>query len=243
MTTLTGFEPLTMYTNGSMAAFQFRISSISPTSPQLSLPCHILPLSSNQIQFQSRSHSGMPPGSSNTPPRALPRSAWPWTKTKSLEPRPSDEPLSDTWCGKLRFVFPFINICTTSNTCPALPEYLNDIVTMFTHWQVGILDDDGLFQSFHTHNFNVAGDLMARYRIINNYSYSWWKDQFDLLPFEMPNRIPLDKVIQLYREHEQQVLALTIQQPAGYLLLPDLCRHEVGPDPLLTNLRVIKDDL
>ncbi|KAG0691964.1 hypothetical protein DFH29DRAFT_883337 [Suillus ampliporus] len=124
-----------------------------------------------------------------------------------------------------RFVFPFINICVTSNTCPALPEYLNDIVMMFTHWQ-----------SFHTHNFNVAGDLMACYRIINNYSYSWWKDWFDLLPFEMPNRIPLDEVIQLYREHEQQV-------PAGYLLLPDLRRHEVGPDPLLTNLHVIKDDL
>ncbi|KAG0695405.1 hypothetical protein DFH29DRAFT_1005479 [Suillus ampliporus] len=135
-----------------------------------------------------------------------------------------------------RFVFPFINICVTSNTCLALPEYLNDIVMMFTHWQVGILDDDGLFQSFHTHNLNVAGDLMARYRIINNYSYSWWKDRFDLLPFEMPNHIPLDEVIQLYQEHEQQV-------PAGYLLLPDLRRHEVSPDPLLTNLRVIKDDL
>ncbi|KAG0692921.1 hypothetical protein DFH29DRAFT_1007922 [Suillus ampliporus] len=82
----------------------------------------------------------------------------------------------------------------------------------------------------------MAGDLMARYQIVTNYSYSWWKDWFDLLLFKMPNRIPLDEVIQLYREHEQQV-------PAGYLLLPDLRRHEVGPNPLLTNLWVIKDDL
>ncbi|KAG0701034.1 hypothetical protein DFH29DRAFT_1000628 [Suillus ampliporus] len=78
----------------------------------------------------------------------------------------------------------------------------------------------------------VAGDLMAHYRVVTNYSYSWWKDQFDLLLFEMPNRIPLDEVVQLYQEHEQQVLALTIQQPAGYLLLPDLRRHEVIKDDL-----------
>ncbi|KAG1738077.1 uncharacterized protein EDB91DRAFT_1249373 [Suillus paluster] len=123
-----------------------------------------------------------------------------------------------------RFVFPYINICATSNTSPALPEYLNEIVTMLTHWQVGIVDDDGLFQLFHTHQFNMAGDLMVRYRIVSDYAYSWWNDRFNVRPFEMPIRVP-------------------VEEPAAYLLLLEMRRHDVSQDPMLTNLRVIKDNL
>ncbi|KAG1743976.1 uncharacterized protein EDB91DRAFT_1246860 [Suillus paluster] len=135
-----------------------------------------------------------------------------------------------------RFVFPYINIYATSNTSPALPEYLNKVVMMLTHWQVGIVDDDGLFRLFHTHQFNMAGDLMVRYRIVSNYAYSWWNDQFDVHLFEMPIHVPVEEVIRLYKRHMQQL-------PAAYLLLPEMCRHDIGLDPLLTNLRVIKDNL
>ncbi|KAG1752337.1 uncharacterized protein EDB91DRAFT_1243115 [Suillus paluster] len=134
------------------------------------------------------------------------------------------------------FVFPYINICATSNTSLALPEYLNGVVTMLTHWQVGIVDDNGLFRLFHTHQFNMAGDLMVCYQIVSNYAYSWWNDQFDVHLFEMPNHVPVEEVIQLYKHHMQQL-------PAAYLLLPEMHRHDVGPDPLLTNLWVIKDNL
>ncbi|KAG1726349.1 uncharacterized protein EDB91DRAFT_1086802 [Suillus paluster] len=109
-----------------------------------------------------------------------------------------------------RFVFPYINICATSDTSPALLENLNEVVTMLTHWQVEIADDDDLFRLFHTHQFNMAGNLMVCYQIVSNYAYSWWNDQFN---------------------------------PVAYFLWPEMCRHDVSPDPLLTNLQVIKDNL
>ncbi|KAG1721901.1 uncharacterized protein EDB91DRAFT_1256306 [Suillus paluster] len=120
------------------------------------------------------------------------------------------------WSGKprhtsQRFVFPYINICATSNTSPALLEYLNEVVMMLTHWQVGIMDDDGLFQLFHTHQFNMAGDLM----VATGSSPT------------MPTVGGMTGSTSL----------------AAYLLLPEMRRHDVGPDPLLTNLRVIKDNL
>jgi hypothetical protein len=107
-----------------------------------------------------------------------------------------------------RFVFPFINICATNNTSPALPEYLNDVVKMLIEWQVGVLDDDGLWQKFWTHKFDVSGDLMARYRVVKVYQYSWWKDRFDLTPFEMPTRITPDEIRDLYQHHGQQMVSL-----------------------------------
>ncbi|KAG1771386.1 hypothetical protein EV702DRAFT_1049008 [Suillus placidus] len=86
-----------------------------------------------------------------------------------------------------RFVFLFINMCATSNTSPALPEYLNEVMKMLMSWQMGMMDDDGLFQQFHTHQFDM----------LSNYTGT------------MRNRW-----------------------------------YEAGPDPLLTNLRVvIRDDL
>ncbi|KAG1725097.1 hypothetical protein EDB19DRAFT_1915215 [Suillus lakei] len=135
-----------------------------------------------------------------------------------------------------RFIFPFINLCATTNTSPALPEYLNDVVTMITQWQLGILDDDGLFQTFHMSRINMTGNLMARYQVITNYSYSWWKDWFDMLPWEMPNRITVEEVQELCQHHEQQL-------PAGYLLLVDRHKPKVGVNPLLTNLRTMRGDL
>jgi hypothetical protein len=93
-----------------------------------------------------------------------------------------------------RFVFPFINICATSNTSPALPEYLNDVVKMLTEWQVGLSDDEGLFHTFSTNQPDIAGDLMSRYWVISTFAYSWWKDRFDSIPFEMPHRITLEEV-------------------------------------------------
>ncbi|KAG1847042.1 hypothetical protein F4604DRAFT_1936081 [Suillus subluteus] len=135
-----------------------------------------------------------------------------------------------------RFVFPFINICALSNTAPALPKYLNDIVKMLTEWQVGLLDDDDLFRRFWTHNMNIPGDIMARYRMVSVFLYSWWKDRFDLIPFEMPHRISLEEVKDLCLAHVDQM-------PAGYLLIPDMKRHKGGMDPLLNNLWIIKDDL
>ncbi|KAG1778653.1 hypothetical protein EV702DRAFT_1196166 [Suillus placidus] len=135
-----------------------------------------------------------------------------------------------------RFVFPFINMCATNNTPPCLPEYLNQIVKMLTSWQIGVLDNPGLFQEFVTHRFDILGDLMARYRTVAIYQYGWWKDRIDLLLFEMPSRIPLDEVLELYHAHIQQT-------PAAHMLLPDIRRHASGPDPLVNNLRVIRDDL
>ncbi|KAG2756764.1 hypothetical protein P692DRAFT_201800228 [Suillus brevipes Sb2] len=45
-----------------------------------------------------------------------------------------------------KFVFPFINICTNSNTSPALPEYLNDVMKMLTEWQsVAFAGDKGVY--------------------------------------------------------------------------------------------------
>ncbi|KAG1849006.1 hypothetical protein F4604DRAFT_1935086 [Suillus subluteus] len=77
---------------------------------------------------------------------------------------------------------------------------------------------------------------MVQYWNVRIYQYTWWKDQFDLMPFEVPDRITMWEVLLLCNTHIQQT-------PATYILMPDICRHAVGPDPLLNNLRVIRDDL
>ncbi|KAG1875399.1 hypothetical protein DFJ58DRAFT_836037 [Suillus subalutaceus] len=100
---------------------------------------------------------------------------------------------------------------------PSPAQVSRDIVKMLTEWQVGILDNDDLFCRFWTHNMNIPGDIMACYRM--------WKDWFDLIPFEMPNHISLEKVKKLCMAHMDQM------------------RYKGGMDPLLTNLWVIKDDL
>ncbi|KAG2738381.1 hypothetical protein P692DRAFT_201812142 [Suillus brevipes Sb2] len=137
-----------------------------------------------------------------------------------------------------KFVFLFINICATSNTSPALPEYLNDVVKMLTEWQVGLLDDKDLFHTFSTNRSDIAGNLMSRYRVVSTFAYSWWKDRFDLIPFEMPHRITLEEVQELYQAHASQM-------PSGYMLLPDVRRSAGmgGPDPLIVNLRGLREDL
>ncbi|KAG1884391.1 hypothetical protein F4604DRAFT_1919570 [Suillus subluteus] len=121
-----------------------------------------------------------------------------------------------------------------------LPEYLNDIVILLMSWQVGMLDDEGLFTKFFDHEVNMPGEshLLASYRIVPVCQYSWWKDRFDVIPFQMPDCITPGKVIKLYREHAKQL-------PFGHLLCMQDHTHEpgLGPDPLLTNLRVIRDDL
>ncbi|KAG1760815.1 hypothetical protein EDD22DRAFT_954643 [Suillus occidentalis] len=109
-----------------------------------------------------------------------------------------------------KFVFPFINICATSNTSPTLLKYLNNVVKMLR-----VAD--------------IAGDLMSRYRVILTFAYSWWKDCFDLIPFEMPHHITLEEVRELYQAHALQMLS-------GYMLLPDV-RRSAGmgsPDPLIS---------
>ncbi|KAG2745951.1 hypothetical protein P692DRAFT_201868136 [Suillus brevipes Sb2] len=83
-----------------------------------------------------------------------------------------------------KFVFPFINICATSNTSSTLPEYLNDVVK--TH--------------------RVTGDLVSWYRVLV-FTYSWWKDHFDLIPFEIPHHITLKEVQELYQAHAAQMRA------------------------------------
>ncbi|KAG2336271.1 hypothetical protein BDR05DRAFT_953474 [Suillus weaverae] len=139
------------------------------------------------------------------------------------------------WEGN-HFVFPFINMCATNNTPPCLPEYLDQIVKMLTSWQIRALDNPGLFQEFVTHRFDISGDLMAQYWTVTIYQYSWWKDRIDLLPLEMPSRIPLDEVLELYHTHIQQTTA-------AHMLLPNIWRHALGPNPLLNNLQVIRDNL
>ncbi|KAG2344268.1 hypothetical protein BDR05DRAFT_999411 [Suillus weaverae] len=56
-----------------------------------------------------------------------------------------------------KFIYPFINICTTSNTSPALPKYLNNVAFWSSQW-------------------DLLGDLIAQYQVILTFQYSWWKD-------------------------------------------------------------------
>ncbi|KAG1765259.1 hypothetical protein EV702DRAFT_1051068 [Suillus placidus] len=56
------------------------------------------------------------------------------------------------------------------------------------------------------------------------------------MPFEMPDRLSLEEVRELYQAHMEQM-------PARYLLLPDMSRHKGGSDPLLVNLCALRDDL
>ncbi|KAG2737321.1 hypothetical protein P692DRAFT_20678382, partial [Suillus brevipes Sb2] len=112
---------------------------------------------------------------------------------------------------------------------PCLPEYLNDVIKMLTEWQVGLLDDDRLFEKFQSSDFEISGNLMVRYRMITSFEYCWWKDRFDLMPFQMPERLALDELKDMCMAHMAQ------------LVYPASCFQ--SSDPLLTNLRVLRDDL
>ncbi|KAG1856165.1 hypothetical protein F4604DRAFT_1685566 [Suillus subluteus] len=105
---------------------------------------------------------------------------------------------------------------------PCLPVYLKQIVKMLMSWQVGALDNPGLFHEFATHHFDTSGDLMVRYQNVRIYQYTWWKDRFDLMPFEVPNRITMREVLLLCNTHMQQTWVQT---------------------PCSTISRVIRDDL
>ncbi|KAG1797830.1 uncharacterized protein HD556DRAFT_1440790 [Suillus plorans] len=107
---------------------------------------------------------------------------------------------------------------------------------MLASWQLALWDDNRLFREFSTHPVCGGSDVMAHCRLVAHYQYCWWKDRFDILPFEMLDRVQLQDVMELTLEHFQQL-------PAGHLLLPDMRTHKANPDPLLSNLWVIKDDL
>ncbi|KAG2030311.1 hypothetical protein BDR03DRAFT_987171 [Suillus americanus] len=127
-------------------------------------------------------------------------------------------------------------MCAINNMQPCLSEYLKQVVQMLTRWQMGALDNPGLFHKFSMHQFDTSGDLMVQYRNLQIHQYTWWKDWFDLMPFEVPNQLTMHEVIQLYCTHMQQT-------PAAHILLPEICRCAVGPDPLLNNVWIIRDDL
>ncbi|KAG1823866.1 uncharacterized protein BJ212DRAFT_1296391 [Suillus subaureus] len=75
---------------------------------------------------------------------------------------------------------------------------------------VGMLDDEGFFTKFFDHKVNILGEshLLASYHIVLVYQYSWWKDQFDVIPFEMPHCIQPDELIELYQEHAKQLMTV-----------------------------------
>ncbi|KAG1875681.1 hypothetical protein F4604DRAFT_1924742 [Suillus subluteus] len=91
-----------------------------------------------------------------------------------------------------------------------LPEYLNNIIIMLMSWQVGMLDDEDLFIKFSDYKVNMLSEshLLASYQIILVHQYSWWKDQFDVISFEMLHCISLDKLIELYWEHAKQLMTI-----------------------------------
>ncbi|KIK46870.1 hypothetical protein CY34DRAFT_9344 [Suillus luteus UH-Slu-Lm8-n1] len=99
---------------------------------------------------------------------------------------------------------------------PCLPEYLATIVKMLTNWQVGILDNLGLFNEFATHWVDLSGDLMVHHQHIDFYQYSWWKDRIDMILFEMPSQISLDEVLELYHEHIQQTPHVASGHPEAH---------------------------
>ncbi|KAG1809531.1 hypothetical protein EV424DRAFT_1542955 [Suillus variegatus] len=134
-----------------------------------------------------------------------------------------------------KFVFPFINLCATSSTALALLEYLNKVVKMIMGWQLGLLDNDNLFEKFATHGSDISSDLMSPYGGMHISNYGWWKDQFDVLGFEMLDQITLDELIELSQAHARQTV--------GNMLLPDICSQRSGPNPLLNNLQTIWDDI
>ncbi|KAG1837660.1 hypothetical protein F4604DRAFT_1942096 [Suillus subluteus] len=115
------------------------------------------------------------------------------------------------------FIFPFINMCAINNTQPCLLEYLKQIIKMLTSWQMGALDNPGLFHKFATHHFDTSGNLMVRY-------------------WNVPDWLTMWEVLLLCNTHMQQM-------PVAHILMLDIRRHAAGPDPLLNNLQVIRDDL
>lgn len=118
-----------------------------------------------------------------------------------------------------KFVFPFINLCATSSTALALLEYLNKVVKMIMGWQLGLLDNDNLFEKFATHGSDISSDLMSPYGGMHISNYGWWKDQFDVLGFEMLDQITLDELIELSQAHARQTVS---HLSSGYLIIASL---------------------
>jgi hypothetical protein len=69
------------------------------------------------------------------------------------------------------------------------------------------LDDEGLFHTFLTSQTDMAGDLVSWYWVVLVFTYSWWKDHFDLIPFEIPHHITLKEVQELYQAHAAQMVS------------------------------------
>ncbi|KAG2056557.1 hypothetical protein BDR06DRAFT_1040029 [Suillus hirtellus] len=114
--------------------------------------------------------------------------------------------------------------------------YLCNVIRILAGWQIGALDNNKLYDAFKNFNCMVDGDILACCRIVNQYAYCWWKDHFDLGPFEMPNRISLLEVKELVEKHFKQL-------PAGHLLIPKLPQMPTGHDPLLQQVRCIRENM
>ncbi|KAG1898189.1 uncharacterized protein F5891DRAFT_1191175 [Suillus fuscotomentosus] len=94
---------------------------------------------------------------------------------------------------------------------------VHSVEQILAGWQIGALDDNKLYDAFE--NFNCM-----------------WKDHFDLGPFEMPNRIPLLEVKELVEEHFEQL-------HVGHLLIPELPQMPTSHDPLLQQVRCIRENM
>ncbi|KAG1784523.1 uncharacterized protein HD556DRAFT_1315000 [Suillus plorans] len=127
-----------------------------------------------------------------------------------------------------------------------MPMYLCDVVWILAGWQIGALDNNELYDAFKNFDCMVDGDITACCRIVNKYAYCWWNDHFDLGPFEMPNRISLLEVKELVEEHFEQLDFsdhFVYAQPAGHLLIPKLPQMPTSRDPLLHQVRCIRENV
>jgi hypothetical protein len=112
-----------------------------------------------------------------------------------------------------------------------MPMYLCDVVRILACWQIGTLDDNKLYDAFEKFDCMVDGDITVRCRIVNLYAYCWWKDRFDLGPFQMPNRISLLEVKELVEEHFDQLVSTSLRNRQDF---SDLCVCPAcgsSPDP------------
>ncbi|KAG1842958.1 hypothetical protein F4604DRAFT_1689652 [Suillus subluteus] len=160
-------------------------------------------------------------------------------------------------------------MCAINNTQPCLSEYLKQVVKMLMSWQMGALDNPRLFHEFAMHQFDTSGDLMVCYTAVET-RVSAAFPRTRLARFLALKR-PASPIIQERPSMSIHLIALTApipsasdvisipsqveiasphpyatdvdEQPATHILLPEICRHAMGPDPLLNNLWVIRDDL
>jgi hypothetical protein len=88
---------------------------------------------------------------------------------------------------------------------------------MLTNLQVRIFDNLRLFTEFATYRVDLSRDLMVHHQYVDMYQYSWWKDQINIIPFEMSNRISLDEVLELYHEHAAQTVRFCLDTKIGVM--------------------------